>query len=71
MCLTPGKGNIMGVVERLRLRELKARVKQALGKGTGDRGMAAEGKTEHAEARLLRTKAKILDLVRDFRRGRR
>jgi uncharacterized protein YjbJ (UPF0337 family) len=61
----------MGVVEKLKLREVKARVKQALGRGTGDRRMAAEGRTEEAEARLLRTKAKIMELARDFRRGRR
>ncbi|MCG5219124.1 CsbD family protein [Streptosporangium sp. KLBMP 9127] len=61
----------MGVVERLRLRELKARIKQGLGRRTGDRRLAAEGRTDEAEARLLRTKARITDMARDFRRGRR
>ncbi|GAA3115575.1 hypothetical protein GCM10010466_03300 [Planomonospora alba] len=50
------------------LRELKARAKRALGRSTGNRRLAAEGRTEEAEARLLRTREEILETVAEVRR---
>ncbi|GAA0978492.1 hypothetical protein GCM10009555_041620 [Acrocarpospora macrocephala] len=43
-------------------------VKQRLGARTGNRRLAAEGRTETAEARLLRTKDKIKATARKIRR---
>ncbi|MEV7006066.1 hypothetical protein [Streptosporangium sp. NPDC051022] len=58
----------MGLMDRLNLRELKARAKRKLGARTGDRRLAAEGRTEEAEARLLKTQDEILESVAAMRR---
>ncbi|MEU6739090.1 hypothetical protein [Streptosporangium sandarakinum] len=58
----------MGLVGKLSLREMKARAKRKLGGRIGDRRLAAEGRTEEAEARLLRTQDEILDTVAEMRR---
>jgi uncharacterized protein YjbJ (UPF0337 family) len=51
-----------------KFREMKARAKQRLGDRTGNRRLAAEGRTETAEARLLRTRDKIKATARQIRR---
>ncbi|WP_433253346.1 hypothetical protein ACQPYK_09795 [Streptosporangium sp. CA-135522] len=58
----------MGLIEKLNLREMKARAKRRLGSRTGNRRLAAEGRTEEAEAKLLRTQDEILDTVAEMRR---
>jgi uncharacterized protein YjbJ (UPF0337 family) len=56
----------MGLITKLR--EMKAKAKQRLGARTGNRRLAAEGRTESAEARLLRTRDKIKSTARQIRR---
>ncbi|ACZ84758.1 MULTISPECIES: CsbD family protein [Streptosporangium] len=58
----------MGLIEKLNLREMKARAKRKLGSRTGNRRLVAEGRTEEAEAKLLRTQDEILDTVAEMRR---
>ncbi|GAA3099526.1 hypothetical protein [Streptosporangium carneum] len=58
----------MGLMDKLNLREVKARAKRTLGGRLGDRRLAAEGRTEEAEARLLKTQDEILDAVAEMRR---
>ncbi|MDP9846091.1 hypothetical protein [Streptosporangium lutulentum] len=58
----------MGLMEKLNLREMKARAKRKLGGRTGNRRMVAEGRTEEAEAKLLKTQDEILDTVAEMRR---
>ncbi|MDP9860869.1 MULTISPECIES: hypothetical protein [Streptosporangium] len=58
----------MSLVEKLNLREMKARAKRKLGSRTGNRRLAAEGRTEEAEAKLLKTQDEILDTVAEMRR---
>ncbi|MFC6085416.1 hypothetical protein [Sphaerisporangium aureirubrum] len=55
-------------MDRLRLRELKARAKRRFGSSTGNRTMAAEARTEEAEAKLLRTKDEIMETAKEIRR---
>ncbi|MBG0812942.1 MULTISPECIES: hypothetical protein [Planomonospora] len=55
-------------MEKFGLRELKARTKRLLGRSTGNRRLAAEGRTEEAEAKLLRTQEEILETVAEARR---
>ncbi|WP_449064867.1 hypothetical protein [Planomonospora algeriensis] len=55
-------------MEKFGLRELKARAKRLLGRSTGNRRLAAEGRTEEAEAKLLRTQEEILETVAEARR---
>jgi uncharacterized protein YjbJ (UPF0337 family) len=56
----------MGIITKLR--EMKAMAKQRLGARTGNRRLAAEGRTQMAEARLLRTKERIKAAARKIRR---
>lgn len=58
----------MGLFDRFALRELKARIKRRRGERTGDRALAAAGRTEEAEARLLRTADRIRAVAREIRR---
>ncbi|MGV9771192.1 hypothetical protein [Streptosporangium sp. NPDC003464] len=58
----------MSLIEKLNLREMKARAKRKLGSRTGNRRLAAEGRTEEAEAKLLKTQDEILDTVAEMRR---
>ncbi|GII01180.1 hypothetical protein [Planobispora takensis] len=58
----------MSLMEKLNLRELKARAKRRMGTRTGNRRLAAEGRTEEAEAKLLKTQDEILDAVAEMRR---
>jgi uncharacterized protein YjbJ (UPF0337 family) len=58
----------VGLMEKLNLREMKARAKRTLGKRTGNRRLVAEGRTEEAEAKLLKTQDEILDTVAEMRR---
>ncbi|GAA0429291.1 hypothetical protein [Acrocarpospora corrugata] len=51
-----------------KFREMKAMAKQRLGARTGNRRLAAAGRTESAEARLLETKDKIKAAARKIRR---
>jgi hypothetical protein len=55
-------------MDKLRLRELKARTKRRFGASTGNRTMAAEARTEEAEAKLLRTKDEIMETAQEIRR---
>jgi uncharacterized protein YjbJ (UPF0337 family) len=59
---------IVGLIEKLNLREMKARAKRKLGSRTGNRRMVAESRTEEAEAKLLKTQDEILDTVAEMRR---
>lgn len=59
---------IMGLLEKLNLREMKARAKRRLAGRTGDRRLVAEARTEEAEAKLLKTQDEILDTVAEMRR---
>ncbi|MBB2910017.1 hypothetical protein FHS43_001263 [Streptosporangium becharense] len=58
----------MGLLEKLNLREMKARAKRSLGSRMGDRRMVAAARTEEAEAKLLKTQDEILDTVARARR---
>ena len=58
----------MSLMDKLNLREMKARAKRKLGSRTGNRRLAAEGRTEEAEARLLKTQDEILESVAEMRR---
>ncbi|WP_326820523.1 hypothetical protein [Streptosporangium sp. NBC_01756] len=58
----------MGLIEKLNLREVKARAKRKLGNRTGNRRLVAESRTEEAEAKLLKTQDEILDTVAEMRR---
>lgn len=58
----------MGLVEKLNLREMRAWAKRRLGNRTGNRRLVAEGRTEEAEAKLLKTQDEILDTVAELRR---
>ncbi|MER6831751.1 hypothetical protein [Streptosporangium sp. NPDC000563] len=58
----------MGLMEKLNLREMKAKAKLKLAGRVGDRRKVAEARTEEAEARLLKTKDEILDTVAEMRR---
>ncbi|WP_405145360.1 hypothetical protein OG589_01245 [Sphaerisporangium sp. NBC_01403] len=58
----------MGFMDKWKMRELKARAKRRLGAGTGNRTMAAEARTEEAEARLLRTQDQIKETANEIRR---
>ncbi|MEV6865228.1 hypothetical protein AB0M44_29990 [Streptosporangium subroseum] len=58
----------MGLMEKLNLRAMKAQAKLKLGRRTGNRRLAAEGRTEEAEAKLLKTQDEILDTVAEMRR---
>ncbi|MEO3809757.1 hypothetical protein ABGB17_12225 [Sphaerisporangium sp. B11E5] len=58
----------MSLLDKLRLRELKARAKRHLGTTTGNRELAAKARTEEAEAKLLRTKDEILHTANEIRR---
>ncbi|TKK90049.1 CsbD family protein [Herbidospora galbida] len=51
-----------------KLREMKARAKQQIGHRTGNRTLVAEGRTEQAEAKLLRTKDRIRTVANEIRR---
>ncbi|GLX98118.1 CsbD family protein [Herbidospora sp. NEAU-GS84] len=51
-----------------KLREMKARAKQEIGRRTGDRRMVAAGRTEQAEAKLLRTQDRIRAVANEIRR---
>ncbi|GAA2989740.1 hypothetical protein [Streptosporangium longisporum] len=58
----------MGLMEKLNLREMKARAKRTLGSRTGNRRLVAEARTEEAEAKLLKTQDEILDTVAEMRK---
>lgn len=58
----------MGLMEKLNLREMKAKAKRRLGNRMGDRRLAAEARTEEAEAKLLKTQDEILDTVAEMRK---
>ncbi|GGS59904.1 hypothetical protein GCM10010156_18080 [Planobispora rosea] len=58
----------MSLMEKFNLRELKARAKRQMGHRIGDRRLAAEGRTEEAEAKLLKTQDEILEAVAEMRR---
>ncbi|GGK86650.1 hypothetical protein Sme01_40120 [Sphaerisporangium melleum] len=58
----------MGLLGRWRIRELKARAKRRLGASTGNRTLAAEARTEEAEARLLQTRERLEEVARQIRR---
>ncbi len=58
----------MGLMEKLNLREMKARAKLKLAGRTGDRRKMAEARTEEAEAKLLKTQDEILDTVAEMRK---
>jgi|GEM_PF-5699855 len=58
----------MGFMEKLNLREMKAKAKLRLAGRAGDRRKVAEARTEEAEAKLLKTKDEILDTVAEMRR---
>lgn len=58
----------MGLMEKLNLREMKAKAKLKLGSRTGNRRMVAEARTEEAEAKLLKTQDEILDTVAEMRK---
>lgn len=51
-----------------RLREMKARAKNEIGARTGNRTLAAEGRTEQAEAKLLRTQDRLRSVANEIRR---
>ncbi|WP_440071247.1 hypothetical protein [Streptosporangium sp. OZ121] len=55
-------------MEKLNLREMKARAKLKLAGRTGDRRKMAEARTEEAEAKLLKTQDEILDTVAEMRK---
>lgn len=58
----------MGLMEKLNLREMKAKAKLKLASRTGNRRMVAEARTEEAEAKLLKTQDEILDTVAEMRK---
>ncbi|MEU4536824.1 hypothetical protein AB0G15_18340 [Streptosporangium sp. NPDC023825] len=58
----------MGLMEKLNLREMKARAKLKLANRTGNRRKVAEARTEEAEAKLLKTQDEILDTVAEMRK---
>ncbi|MGC5012664.1 hypothetical protein ACLQ2R_18025 [Streptosporangium sp. DT93] len=58
----------MGLMEKLNLREMKAKAKLKLGSRTGNRRLVAEARTEEAEAKLLKTQDEILDTVAEMRK---
>ncbi|WP_214413472.1 hypothetical protein [Sphaerisporangium fuscum] len=58
----------MSLIDKWKLRELKARAKRRLGATTGNRAMAAEARTEEAEARLLQTEDRIRQTAHEIRR---
>ncbi|WP_447191257.1 hypothetical protein [Streptosporangium sp. G12] len=58
----------MGLMEKLNLREMKARAKLKLAGRTGNRRKVAEARTEEAEAKLLKTQDEILDTVAEMRK---
>ncbi len=58
----------MGLMEKLNLREMKAKAKLKLASRTGNRRKVAEARTEEAEAKLLKTQDEILDTVAEMRR---
>ncbi|WP_380849175.1 hypothetical protein [Sphaerisporangium dianthi] len=55
-------------MDNWKLLKLKARVKRGFGAGTGNRTMAAEARTEEAEARLLQTRDELEEVARQIRR---
>ncbi|MFI6508204.1 hypothetical protein ACIBCT_11410 [Streptosporangium sp. NPDC050855] len=55
-------------MEKLNLREMKAKAKRKLGSRTGNRRLVAEARTEEAEAKLLKTQDEILDTVAEMRK---
>ncbi|GII61712.1 hypothetical protein Skr01_17970 [Sphaerisporangium krabiense] len=57
----------MGLLEKWKMRELKAKAKRRLGATTGNRTLAAEGRTEEAEARLLQTETRIKETAAEIR----
>ncbi|RCG30815.1 CsbD family protein [Sphaerisporangium album] len=57
----------MGLLDKWKMRELRARAKRRLGASTGNRTLAAEGRTEEAEARLLQTEDQIKQTAREIR----
>ncbi|WP_329091165.1 MULTISPECIES: hypothetical protein [unclassified Streptosporangium] len=58
----------MGLMEKLNLREMKAKAKLRLAGRTGNRRKVAEARTEQAEAKLLKTQDEILDTVAEMRK---
>ncbi|MEV7965268.1 hypothetical protein AB0O34_04715 [Sphaerisporangium sp. NPDC088356] len=58
----------MGFMDKWKMRELKARAKWRFGTSTGNRTMAAEARTEEAEARLLQTQDQIKGTANEIRR---
>lgn len=58
----------MGLLDKLNLRELKARTKHHLAKSTGNRQLAAKARTEAAEAKLLKTQDEIMETAKEIRR---
>ncbi|GAA1260901.1 hypothetical protein GCM10009677_10340 [Sphaerisporangium rubeum] len=58
----------MGLLDKLNLRQLKARTTHHLAKSTGNRRLAAKARTEEAEAKLLRTQDEILETAKEIRR---
>ncbi|MEU8380274.1 hypothetical protein [Streptosporangium sp. NPDC048865] len=55
-------------MEKLNLREMKAKAKLKLAGRTGNRRMVAEARTEQAEAKLLKTQDEILETVAEMRK---
>ncbi|WP_066373435.1 hypothetical protein [Herbidospora mongoliensis] len=51
-----------------KFRELKARAKTEIGARTGNRPLAAEGRTEQAEAKLLTTQDRLRAVANEIRR---
>ncbi|WP_459802313.1 hypothetical protein [Herbidospora sp. RD11066] len=47
---------------------MKARAKQEIGARTGNRTLVAEGRTEQAEAKLLRTQDRLRAVANEIRR---
>jgi uncharacterized protein YjbJ (UPF0337 family) len=58
----------MGFMDKWKMRELKAKAKRRFGASTGNRAMAAEARTEEAEARLLHTQDQIKETADEIRR---
>ncbi|MET8145431.1 hypothetical protein ABZU32_34455 [Sphaerisporangium sp. NPDC005288] len=58
----------MKFMDKWKMRQLKARAKRQIGAQTGNRAMAAEARTEEAEARLLQTRDRLEEVAREIRR---